>query len=474
MSTFEAFYDMNPVASLDQNKWDERIAELVLQFRSQPVVYTPLVEWDNTQQLTGAETTHLTELLEGDVDVDEIPFTANYIGVTTGVDSRSRKLASTRYGDKVQLHESSNIFQQWRFSGQRDWRPLLRGLLGANVVKKHERLARNSFLALTPSRFFTYAGGATSFNDIGSGDVFDIAVINEWNLRLGNTGSPVIPGDASNAKVVLLPPGVVYDFQKALPTASGNETALWRDVQLYQGNAIRFEIGTHKGVRVVQVPNDKYGENLSVLYNAGTITAQYGVAQAITMGDGAPDPEVEADRVDDVWAVGQKGATHFIQLEAGADLSVFDDQDIVSIHTQRTAAFGVTNGVNMLSGKTITRRIVGIDNDLKQLQFDRPVMFNYTAPFIGTPEAGAEQTLYAFVTKARHIGFGLVLGSRGGIKGSVARPIRFYEPKPIDDFESVWRFVWDEYAGYNLWEPNLYECHFCAVSLPKAGGIITP
>jgi hypothetical protein len=42
------------------------------------------------------------------------------------------------------------------------------------------------------------------------------------------------------------------------------------------------------------------------------------------------------------------------------------------------------------------------------------------------------------------------------------------------DFNSVWRFVWDIYAGFNIWEPNLFECHFCALSLPKPGGIIAP
>src|SRR5512138_3612875 len=138
MSTFEAFYDSNPVAQIDQNRWDERIAELVLQFRQQPVFYTPLIDWDNTMQQTGASTTISTELLEGDTDIDDIPMTANYIQNVTTVDSRSRSLAVKRFGDKVQMHESSNIFQQWKMSGSRDWRPLLRGLLGANVIRKHE------------------------------------------------------------------------------------------------------------------------------------------------------------------------------------------------------------------------------------------------------------------------------------------------------------------------------------------------
>lgn len=474
MSTFEAFYDVNPVAVIDQNQWTERDAELVLQFRQQPVIYTPLIDWDNKMAQTGAQTSLTTELLEGDVDTDDIPFTANYINTVTTVDSRSRALAVKRYGDKVQLHESSDIFQQWKFSGGRDWRPLLRGLLGQNVIRKHEILARNAFL-LSPKSFWTFAGGGSDFGDItaGSGHTFQIDIINEWNLRLGNTGTPVIPGDAASAKLCMLPPGAIYDFMKQLPLAEKNEASMWRDAQLYSGQALRYELGAHKGIRFIQVPNNRYGENLSVLYNAGIITAQYGVTQPIAMGDGAPDPEDTSFKVDDVWMVGQKSVTHYIQLESTANLTKYNLGDLVSIHTSQTDAYGITHGVNFLSGKTIVRRVVKIDNVLKRLSFDRPIMFNYNGAFVGTPDtSGSGNTFYAYVTSAKHIGMCLVLGSRGGIRGAVARPIKFYEPKPIDDFDSVWRFVWDAFEGYNLWEPNLFEVHFCSVTLPKAGGLI--
>jgi hypothetical protein len=474
MSTYEAFYDVNPIARIDQNQWTERDAELVLQFRTQPVIYTPLIDWDNTMAQTGAQTTLTTEMLEGDVDTDEIPFTANYINTVTTVDSRSRMLATKRYGDKVQMHESSNIFQQWRMSGGRDWRPLLRGLLGQNVIRKHEILARNAFL-LSPQSFWTYAGGGTSFASLtsGSAHTFQIDIINEWNLRLGNTGTPVIPGDTASAKLCMLPPGVVYDFMKQLPNAEKNEASMWRDAQIYSGQALRYELGAHKGVRFIQVPNNKYGENMSILYNAGVISAQYGVTSPIKMGDGAPDPDDTSFKVDDVWMVGQKAQTHYIQLESTTDTSKFDLGDLVSIHVSKTATYGITDGVDFLSGKTIVRRIVKIDAGNHRLSFDRPVLFNYDAAFVGTPNtSGSAGTFYAYVTKAKHVGFCLVLGSRGGIRGAVARPIKFYEPKPIDDFESVWRFVWDAYEGYNLWEPNLFEVHFCTVTLPKAGGII--
>jgi hypothetical protein len=139
---------------------------------------------------------------------------------------------------------------------------------------------------------------------------------------------------------------------------------------------------------------------------------------------------------------------------------------MVSLHSVRTSDYGVTNGVDFLSGKTIVRRVVAVDADNDTISFDRPVMKDY--------DTDLGSGVYAYVTKAQHIGMILVLGSRGGVLGNVNRPLRFYEPVAIDDFQSVFRYVWDIVAGWNIWEPNLFEVHFCAVSLPKPGGVITP
>jgi len=474
MSTFETYYDINPVAVIDQNKWDVFMPEVALQFRSLPTVYTPLVDWNDDTQRTGAQTTTYTEMMEGDVDIAEIPLTANYIDAPLNVDSRARQLAVKRYGDKVQLHESSNIFQQWQMSGGRDWRPLLRGLLGRSVVMKTEMLARNAFL-LGPKSHWTYSdgGGApTSIGTITNADTFNMDVVNEWNLRLGNTGTPVVPGDMASAKVAIIPPGVVYDFMDQIAAASANESSMWRDAQLYSGKEIRYEIGSFKGIRFVQHPNDKWGLNNAVLYNTGAIDKQFGVTVAIKAGDGSPNPETTL--VDETWYIGQKNVSHVIQLEAACGALDFEVGDFVTFHTERTNALGVINGVNPTAVKNCVRRVVFYDHAANTISLDRPLSFTYDAPFVATPVSGINGIYFAFVTKARHIGFILTLGSRGGIMGSVARPIKFYEPKSIDDFDSVWRYVWDIIQGYNIWEPNLFECHFCALTLPKIGGLITP
>lgn len=461
-TTYEDYVAINPISVVDQNLWDDKVPDVIMQFQKGPTIYTPLIDWTDRSQQIGAQWSEFTELLEGDVDFDEIDMAAQYIDQPLGIDSRNRRITVARYGDKVQLHDSSQTFQMWKMSSGRDWRPLLRGVLGNNVRRKMEMVSRNAYLK-GPKEFWTYGAGATSWAELGATSTFDIDIVTDWNLRLGNTGTPVIPGDNAAAKLCIMPPGAMYDFRKSLASATGNEAALYTQAQLYKAESIKYEIGAYEGVRFVEVPNDNYGQNPAVLYNSGAITFQATVTAAVAQGDGAPDPEVT--KVDDTWYVGQKNVTHYIQLDTGQAAN-FAVNDWVTMHTVRTNVYGVTNGVDPLSGKTIVRRVVAVDTGNDRLSFDRPVMRAYDT----VVSAG----VYAYVTKGQHIGFCLVLGSRGGILGNVNRPLKFYEPKSIDDFESIWRYVWDIKAGLNLWEPNLFECHFVSVSLAKPGGVTSP
>lgn len=472
MSNIDRFYDMNPVGVIDQNSWTEHDPEVNLAFHH-TALYTPLIDWDNHMAQTGAMTYIEHELMEGDVNYNPIALTANYID-SQGLDSRYRTFTAQRYGGKVQLHESSNIFNQWKISGNRDWRPLLRGVLGDHVVRLNEKLARNVWFA-GPKTFWTYSGGGTDFSTLDTTKKFDLAIVNEWNLRVGQHGAPIIPGDMAPLKLAIVPPGAIYDIRKALPAASGNETALWRDAYLHavegpDRTILNYEVGAYKGCRFQQAPNDKFGINPNVLYNAGAVTKQWAVTQPIKMGDGAPDPSITA--VDGVWHIGQQNVTHFIQMELSMANTDYAINDWVTIHVKQSAAYGIASGVDPFDGLTIVRRVVAIDTVGKTLSFDRPISINYTAQFAGKSLTGnTAGAFYAYVTKGLHVGFALVLGSRGGVAGKVARPLKFYEPKPVDDFDSVWRFSYDQVVGYNLAEPHMYELYFFNVSLPKPGGI---
>ena len=319
MPSLDTYYWENPLKFIDRNSWPLQYPEVQLAFRNQ-ACYTPLVDWTSELATTHSKQgTIVTELLEGETDANELPFMATDVDAL-GVDSRARTFGWGHYGGKVQLNRKSNTFNQWKVSGGNDWRPLLRGVLGNDVIRKHEILSRNIFLK-GPKDRWTYGGGKANIGALTSGDTFSLDTVIEWNFRLGQYGSPIIPGEKAAAKVCIVPPGVNYAVRKSLASASTNEASMFRDARLYAGDALNYEIGEFSGVRFVEAPTDRFGINAAVLYNSGAITAQYGVTETINMGDGAPDPDLE--KVDEVFMVGQSNVKHYIQLESGADLSAF-------------------------------------------------------------------------------------------------------------------------------------------------------
>lgn len=471
-----SYYDLNPIQVIDQNHWTVQMPEVNFRFQRN-ATYTPLIDWSYDLQKYNTTDVIETEAFQGDSRPKEIALTANYVSTAAMPDTRFRKWSVKRYADKVMLHESQNIFNQWKISGESDWRPLLRGVLGDAVVGSVEWMARKSFFQL-PKTYWRNASGKADWGALGGdGDTFGIEEVNYWNFSLGNTGSPVIPGDMAAAKVAYIAPGAHYDFRRKLAAASGNEAAMWRDAAVYSNTiALRNEIGTYSGVRFFTPPNDIFGENPNVLYNAGAITKQYGVVAPIKTGDGSPDPETTP--VDGTWYVGQKGVTHHIKLESFTN-GDFEINDFVTIHVKALLPtdvdyHGVENGVDPLDEMTVNRRIVAVDNTNKTISVDHPISFDFTSAFIGQSVTGATPgTFYAYVTKGKNIGYSIVLGSRGGVKSQVMKPLKFYNPKPVDDFDSVWRFTFDHILGMNLADPNLFQLYFYAVSVPKPGGVIT-
>jgi hypothetical protein len=468
MPTLDEFYWQNPIATIDRNSWALQYPEVQLQFRNSSV-YTPLVDWTSELTQTNAKLGALvTELIEGETDANELPFMAQDVEAL-GVDSRTRTFGYGHFGGKVQLNRKSNIFNQWKVSGGKDWKPLLRNMLGQDIIRKHEILSRNIHLK-GPRDRWTYGGNATSIGTIDAADKFQLESVIDWNFRLGQYGSPLIPGDSAAAKLAIIPPGVTYQLRKSLASATTNEAQMWRDARTYSGEKLNYEIGEFSGVRFQSPPSDRFGINPAVLYNAGAITKQYGVTAPINPGDGAPDPDLE--KVDEVFMVGQKNVTHYIQLEDFAE-GDFNVNDFVSIHAKTTDSFGTTGGVDFMDGRTIVRRVIKVDFANNRLVFDRPVLFPYTVAGVGKSVTGnTDGAFYAFVTSGRHIGMCLVMGSRGGTLGAVAEQLAFYEPQAVDTFQQIWRFAYDMTLGYNIWDPNLFEVHFCSVAIPKPGGVI--
>ena len=106
---FEDFYNMNPVAVIDQNLWTDKVPEILMQFQTGPSIYTPLVDWMDRSQQTGAQFSQFFEVLEGDVNFDPITITAEYIPQPAGVDSRMRQLTVSRFGKLIAEESKGQI-----------------------------------------------------------------------------------------------------------------------------------------------------------------------------------------------------------------------------------------------------------------------------------------------------------------------------------------------------------------------------
>jgi hypothetical protein len=125
----------------------------------------------------------------------------------------------------------------------------------------------------------------------------------------------------------------------------------------------------------------------------------------------------------------------------------------VTIHATRTAAYGVTNGVDYAEGTAQTRRIVAKTTTPDRYVFDKPIMTDFTVSDGGT---------YAYMTKARNIHASIFVGGNEGIVSGVAMPPRLHSPAPVDDFDMVQRFSWDGYFGYQVYAPEVFEVVFSA------------
>jgi hypothetical protein len=142
----------------------------------------------------------------------------------------------------------------------------------------------------------------------------------------------------------------------------------------------------------------------------------------------------------------------------------FSAGDIITIHTLRSASYGVTNGVNFTDGKLHNRRVVSVDATNYRLTLDRPIMVDFATDLGGG--------VYGYVTKGRNIHASIFVAGPTGIVAGVAQAPMYHEAVPIDDFNSIYRFSWDDYMGYQLFNPEVFEVVFTAGSTRVKGATV--
>lgn len=441
-SGFDSYYGDNPWSGIATNQRDWYVPDLLDVFRARSIYrqFVPM-QVDLAAQRTKQMVFSLVYDLEPNTDtigLRDLWLPASH------TDSASLTINMEHHGDKVALHKYDELVTYWQRNGRKGLRPIVRDLIGLSMVDTLDILARNAFLS---APYAMYSGTATGFDDLGTSDLFDPDTVQDIWLGLSYREVPLAnnPAGVDGTIFAITTPGVLYDVQ-----TQGTDD--WVNLLKYNdvGRALRYEVGMYKNARFLQTTRN-------TLWNCGAVSKQCTIISALNPGSGA------AATVDTVYSVGQSGATNYIQLSAFS-AGDFEVNDIVTIHTTRTSAFGVTDGVDYRSGMNTVRRIVSVDAANDRIAVDKPVMKDYST------DLGS--TVYGYVTKGRHIHATVFVGGPNGVVAGVAQPPEFHTPAVVDDLEAMYRFSWDTYLKYQAFRPEVYEVVFSAGSVRLKGDVV--
>ena len=451
---FDTYYSDNPWSAIDKNQREWYDPMLIDFFRSN-AVFTSSVGFAKNLGPVSAKTMTVTGLLDPHPDYTAINLRQLWLPASH-IDSQSVQITFSHYAGKVAYQKYDDMITYWKKNGRKGLKKIVYGALGYHMISVFDYLSRNAYVeGALNTGFYMITGGGTDFSDVGSSDKFDINIANDiWlGMSYRNVPSALGADGAAGNLICYTTPGVIYDIQGADD---------WISTRQYQdlSSALRYEVGTYKNVRFIQTPR-------ATLWNAGAITAQAQIVSAVTAGDGAPDPD--SVKVDGTYAVGQTtaGVTNYLQMEVpaswehGTAWSDFAVNDIVTIHTQRTASYGITDGVDPFEGKAEFRRIVGIDTGNNRITFDRPIMDDF--------DTDLGSGVYGYVTKGLNVHASIFVGAPNGVVAGVGQPPRLYTPPPVDDLMSVNRFSWDAYVGHQPYRPEVFEVVFSAGSTRVKG-----
>lgn len=438
---FDTYYSDNPWEVIDKNQRTVYDPDLIDFFRER-ALFTPTIQF--VKNLGDARATKMVMNQLFDPHPDTTALAVRQIWMPAShIDSRQIEVVFSRYGGKVAYTNYDDMVTYWRQNGSAGIRRIMRGALGQHMIDVMDLLARNAYIGgALDTGYVKYIGGGSDFSSIGTDDTFPLNVgLDIWlGMSLRQVAAARGVSGAANNIICYTSPSVIYDIQKG--TASDE----WIEINRYEGRvqALQYEVGTYKNIRFVQSPK-------LVLWNCGPLIAQGLVDTAITAGDGAPDPS--SSKVDATYMVGQTtaGITNYISVGSWSTgtLASINVNDIVTIHTTRTSAYGVTNGVDFEEGTAHVRRVVAKSATPDHLVLDKPIMVDMNTDLGGGT--------YAYVTKGRNLHASIFVGGPQGIVSGVARAPRFHAPPPVDDFLMVQRFSWDAYFGYQPYAPEVFE-----------------
>jgi hypothetical protein len=457
---FDTFYPDNPWAGITTKEriWYDPILRDIFRKINVFAQFTTFVQ---NLANRNAKTMTITSLYDVHPNTDSLGLRDMWLPASH-IDSRAVDITFNRYGGKVAYHVYDDIITYWQESGggASALRRIVNDKLGRHMADVQDLLSRNALLSVP---YKLYASGGSDFSALTTEDKLTTTLLDEVHLGMQYRDVPYAQSPVGNVGTIvgIISPGVYYDLQQQ------SEPKDWITRMAYAAptRLLNYELGTFRNVRWVVTPK-------ATLFNSGAITAQVAVSAAITAGDGSPDPGTT--KVDSAQKVGQPAAVHYIQLattdEASATVNStymnanFKVNDIVTVHVGRTSANGITNGVDFTDGKLSNRRIVAIDATNRRLTFDQPIMVDMKT------DLGSGK--YAFVTKGLHVHASMFIGGPDAVVNGVGRPPRLHTPPPVDDFDSIYRFSWDSYQGYQVYNPSVCEVIYSAGSVRMVGDML--
>lgn len=446
MATFDANYPQNMWLHVENKTRDWYVPDLYRIFVGQ-AVYNNFVDMKFNMNGLGATQMFIDQPIMPHTVTDSIGARDLWLD-TSEMDSKRRAISFTQYGGKFSYHKYDEMITYWRQNGVRGLRRLIDAGMGWQITMTLEKLARNVILS---NPFATYGtGSGTKFNTIQTSDTMTTQKLRDMWLGLRERGTPnseFATFNTPNNIFCITSPGVIADLMdEVTDSGNGNLGPTFTDIMAYAdpGRALNGEIGSYQRVRFIE-------SNLAVLWNCGDITVQPTVSAAIHPGDGSPDPDTTL--VDGVFKVGQPSATHSIAVSSTTGISA---GDTITIHKLRTNDFGITNGVDYRDGK-LHNRVVHEVVDATHLSLTEPIMVEFDTDLGGG--------VYAYVTKGRHIHTATFM-PRGfdGVVTGILQPPLLHLPDPVDDRQAQFRFTWDAYLKYQLFNPQSYEVLFLSGS----------
>lgn len=442
-NTLDTVFGDHPWAAYNTNQRTVYVPELMEAYAHSSLYYR-LVDYgvNLAAQRTGSMV--FTRPIDPDPNIQTLDNRALWLPQLF-MDSQSVTITAERHGGKIQMHKYDDMITYWTEQGAVGLRNIMRKRLAPNMVATLDILARNAYIGHFAPMF---AGTNSDFGDLARTDTFDPAVGRDVWLWADYTPDPI-----NNPVVGLVSPAAVYSFK------SGAGTTEWMGRLDYADPArlLNYEIGQYENVRYAAHP-------INTLWNCGEVIQQKRITGAIAQGDGAPDPA--SATVDGVFATGQATQTHYIQLSEADGIAA---GDIVTFHRVRNAATtttGVLRGVTYNHYQNITRRVVSVDAATERITLNKPILVDwYETVVAGTAH-------YGWCTKARPVHIGVFQKGPRGVVAGVLQPPQTYTPPPIDDTQSIFRFSWDAYQRYQIFNPERFEIYFYAGPQRRLGEVV--